>query len=153
MPPAPARNRYAQFNHASTMKELQKLLKPKATTFSTDVYPNLCPEISHVNYDLWTLRITLGFEKIDSPVYVEFKNVVGFRILDESNLLEFWDKNEKVPGWLWKIESGGWFELEKLREGFLAQHHGENHNEFLISGINDCISVIAESDPIITVAK
>lgn len=130
------------------MKDIQKLLKPIVTEFQTEI-PDANPEIYNVTYDLWTLKITLGFDDIKSPIYVIFKNVVGFRVLDEGNLLEFWDKDVRVPGWIWRVESGGWFELEKLRAGFLAQHHGDSHNEYLISGINDCLSVIAESEPII----
>ncbi|MBC5833932.1 hypothetical protein L1S34_14455 [Flavobacterium sp. K77] len=134
------------------MKDIQKLLKPIVTEFQTEI-PDANPEIYNVTYDLWTLKITLGFDDIKSPIYVIFKNVVGFRVLDEGNLLEFWDKDVRVPGWIWRVESGGWFELEKLRAGFLAQHHGDSHNEYLISGINDCLSVIAESEPIIMKAE
>jgi hypothetical protein len=130
------------------MEDIQKLLKPKVAEFQTPITDSN-PEIYNINYDLWTLKITLGFNDIDRPMYVIFKNVVGFRVLDEGNLLEFWNPAVRVPGWIWKIESGGWFELEKLRSGFLAQHHGDSHNEYLVLGINDCISVIAESDPII----
>ena len=130
------------------MEDIRKLLKPKATEFKTEI-SNSNPEIYNINYDLWTLKITLGYSNIDRPIYVIFKNVIGFRVLDEGNLLEFWDKEVRVPGWIWKIESGGWFELEKIRSGFLAQHHGESHNEFLVTGINECVSVIAECYPII----
>ncbi len=130
------------------MENIRKLLKPKATEFQTEIADS-SPEIFNINYDLWTLKITLGFNDIDRPIYVIFKNVIGFRVLDEGNLLEFWDKDVRVPGWIWKIESGGWFELEKIRNGFLAQHHGKSHNEYLVTGINDCVSVLAESEPII----
>ncbi|WP_284653004.1 hypothetical protein [Flavobacterium terrisoli] len=130
------------------MKDIQKLLKPKVVELQNEI-PGANPEIYNITYDLWTLKITLGFDDIESPIYVIFKNVIGFRVLDEGNLLEFWDKDVRVPRWIWRVESGGWFELEKLRAGFLAQHHGDNHNEYLVSGINDCVSVIAESEPMI----
>ncbi|MGZ9675626.1 hypothetical protein [Flavobacterium sp. GNP001] len=130
------------------MKDIQKLLKPKVTEFKNK-FPASNPEIFNISYDLWTLKISLGFDGINKPIYIIFKNVIGFRVLDEGNLLEFWDKEVRASGWLWKVESRGWFELEKLRSGFLAQHHGESHNEFLVAGINDCVSVLAESEPII----
>lgn len=130
------------------MKDIQKLFKPKVTEFQNEI-PDANPEIYNITYDLWTLKITLGFDDIESPIYVVFKNVIGFRVLDEGNLLEFWDKEARVPGWIWTVESGGWFELEKLRAGFLAQDHGNSHNEYLVSGINDCVSVLAESEPMI----
>ncbi|WP_314241587.1 hypothetical protein [Empedobacter tilapiae] len=130
------------------MEDFKKILKPKAIEFKTEI-DGENPEIYNINYDLWTLKLTIGFNEINNPIYVIFKNVSGFRVLDEGNLLEFWDTEVRVPGWIWKIESGGWFELEKLRDGFLAQHFGDSHNEYLVGGINDCVSVIAESEPII----
>jgi hypothetical protein len=131
------------------MENLQNLLKPKVREFNLNFLNNSLPEINNINYDLWTLKITLYFSEISRPIYIIFKDIVGFRVLDEGNLLEFWDNEVRTSGWIWKVESGGWFELEKLRSGFLAQYHGNSHNEFLISGINDCISIIAESDPVI----
>ncbi|AWI26830.1 hypothetical protein [Flavobacterium pallidum] len=131
------------------MKDIQKLLVPKAFKFDTGLVTKSNPEIYNVSYDLWTLTITLGFDDVNGPVYVIFKNVIGFRVLDEGDLLEFWNDDVRVPGWIWKIESGGWFELEKLRTGFLTQHHKESHDEFLVSGMNDCVSIIAESEPVI----
>lgn len=131
------------------MENIQNLLKPKVKEFDINFSNKSDPEIFNVNYDLWTLKITLAFSDHPSLVYVIFKNVVGFRVLDESNLLEFWNLEERIPGWIWKIESGGWFELEKLRSGFLVQNHSISHNEYLILGINDCVSVISESEPII----
>jgi hypothetical protein len=131
------------------MENIQNLLKPKVKEFNLNFLNNSLPEIINLNYDLWTLKITLDFKDIPQPIYIIFKNVVGFRVLDEGNLLEFWNPDIRVPGWIWKVESGGWFELEKLRSGFLTQYHTNSHNEFLILGINDCISVISESDPVI----
>ncbi|TPG31354.1 hypothetical protein [Flavobacterium pectinovorum] len=131
------------------MNDIQNLLQPKIKEFNINFTNDTFPEIINLNYDLWTLKITLDFKDISQPIYIIFKNVVGFRVLDEGNLLEFWNPDIRVPGWIWKVESGGWFELEKLRSGFLTQYHTNSHNEFLILGINDCISVISESDPVI----
>jgi len=131
------------------MENIKDLLEPKVKEFDINFSNKSIPEIFNVNYDLWTLKLTLSFNDHPSLVYLIFKNVVGFRVLDEGNLLEFWDSEVRTPGWIWKVESGGWFELEKLRSGFLAQYHAISHNEYLILGINDCVSVISESEPII----
>ncbi|RKR11954.1 hypothetical protein C8C83_3713 [Flavobacterium sp. 90] len=131
------------------MENIQDLLEPKVKEFDINFSNKSNPEIFNVSYDLWTLKITLSFNDHPSPIYVIFKNVVGFRVLDEGNLLEFWNPDVRVPGWIWKVESGGWFELEKLRNGFVSQHHSIDHNEYLISSINDCVSVISTSEPII----
>jgi len=79
--------------------------------------------------------------------------LLDLEYLDEGNLLEFWDKEVRTSGWLWKVESGGWFELEKLRSGFLAQHLGQSNKEYLVTGINDCVSVLADSEPIIITSE
>ncbi len=131
------------------MKNLQNLLQPKVKELDMNFFKNSIPEIINVNYDLWSLKITLSFREHPSPVYVIFKNVIGFRVLDEGNLLEFWNPKTRASSWVWKIENGGWFDLEKLREGFLSQHHLESNNEYLILGINDCVSIICTSEPIL----
>lgn len=108
---------------------------------------NTIPEISSINYDLWTLKVTLLFPDLRSPVYFVFKNIIGFRVLDESNLLEFWNNEIRVPGWIWEIERGGWFDLEKIRNGFVEGYHdNESRKEYLILGQNECLSVILRSD-------
>jgi hypothetical protein len=131
-----------------TMKETT-LKIPKVRSVETEYFPDELPEIINIDYDLWTLRITLSFVNVNKPVlYVSFKNVVGFRLLDESNLLEFWNPDVRVPGWIWRVENGGWFDLEKLREGFIeGSHENDNRQEYLITGVNECLSIIACSLP------
>ena len=109
-------------------------------------FPGL-PELTNINYDLWFLQITIWFENKKPPIYVRFDDVRGFRVLDEGDLCEFWS-DDRPSGWLWEIEKGGWFDLESIRAGFLsnAQSKGEL-KEYLIVGINDCISVITGVEP------
>ena len=121
---------------------------PKVKTVDFPILTNDLPEIVNINYDLWTLRISLSFEKIDRPIYVTFKRISGFRVLDEGNLLEFWNPAVRVPGWIWLVENGGWFDLEKLRGGFVESYHdNEFFIEYLIMAINDCISIFASCEP------
>jgi len=121
---------------------------PKVKPVDFPILTNDFPEIVNISYDLWTLRITLSFEKIDRPIYVTFKRIRGFRVLDEGNLLEFWNPAVRVPGWIWLVENGGWFDLEKLRGGFVESYHdNEFLKEYLITGINDCISIFASCEP------
>jgi hypothetical protein len=84
---------------------------------------------------------------------VLFKNVIGFRLLDEGNLTEFWGEN-RVSGWLWKVKSGGWFDLEKSRKAFTEGYiENDSRKEYLILGINDCISIISLSEPEVIVPE
>lgn len=111
------------------------------------IITNSIPEISNIIYDLWTLKITLLFPDLKHPVYLIFKNLNGFRVLDEGNLLEFWNNNIRIPGWIWIIEKGGWFDLEKTRNGFVEGYHeNEYRKEYLILGQNDCVSIISMND-------
>jgi hypothetical protein len=104
------------------------------------------PEIVAVNFDLWCLRITLSFEDGEPPVYVMFEGVVGFRVLREGDLLEFWPGASSRSEWLWEVRSGGWFELERGRSGFVS---GEisGINEYFVAGAVECVSVLASAVP------
>jgi hypothetical protein len=104
------------------------------------------PEITDIHYDVWLLRITLHFERLDAPVYVEFDGIRGFRVLDEADLLEFWNLEERVKGWLRCVKSGGWSALESTRSGFVSGITA-NYEEYLLAGMNDCISILAFAPP------
>jgi len=78
------------------------------------------PEIT-LQYDKWTLRISLYFHKDENQMYyVTFSNVIGFRVLSEQDHLEYWNPETRPKGWPWKIEKYGWFDLEKSRSGFVT---------------------------------
>ena len=117
-------------------------------------FPDEIPEIININYDLWTLKVILKFFTSDTLIYVVFKNVIGFRVLNEGNLLEFWNPEIRVSGWIWEIEEGGWFTLEKLRIDFVeGLHENKLRKEYLVLGINDCVSVITCSSPEISYSE
>lgn len=129
-----------------------------ATQYDVNItgIPNTLPEVIHVSYDLWKLEITLIFPDQPIPVYVSFSSI-GFRILDEGDLLDYWDDESRVSGWIWRINSGGWFDQESERGGFLqgqlAKVGYERPHEYLILGINDCVSVFSRGEPQISMAE
>lgn len=49
---------------------------------------------------------------------VTFRDVVGFRVLDERELCEFWNEHSTPNGWLWEVHEGGWLALERTRPSF-----------------------------------
>ena len=118
--------------------------------------PDSVPEVVHVSYDLWRLQITLLFEGQQQPVYLTFKSV-GFRVLDESQLLDYWPKEVRASGWLWRMESGGWFDQESERSGFLmgscAKEGDRRPNEYLLLGVNDCVSILSWGEPQVLLAE
>ncbi|MDH3973801.1 MAG: hypothetical protein OEV42_05935 [Deltaproteobacteria bacterium] len=126
--------------------------KPVSETFeASDSFKGL-PEVTDIHYDLWLLRITLRFQEIDNPVYVTFDAPKGFRVLEEGDLLEFWSNDSRPKGWLWVVKSGGWYDLEKNRSGFVSGVTGV-YSEYLILGESECVSVITDNEPVITEPK
>jgi hypothetical protein len=75
---------------------------------------------------------------------VVFRDPVGFRMLDELELSEFWNTYSEPAGWLWLVESGGWFDLESHRATFNPT--GRRLREYLL--VDDkCISVLCAEKP------
>ena len=127
-----------------------ELKKPVAESVNDSLAIDGLPEIVNINYDLWYLTVTLEFPNRDTPIYVRAEEVIGFRVLDEGNLLEFWNPESRPDGWMWKIISGGWFELESTRKGFISGYDKE-YSEYLILGADDCINIITNIEPKINV--
>jgi hypothetical protein len=106
--------------------------------------PAETPDVECLTYDQWTLRITVRHK--DGLRYVEFAGVIGFRMLDEGDLTEFWNPRVRAEGWLWQVKAGGWLDLEAIRSGFM--HHPDG-KEYLILGLDGCVSVLSKSAPVI----
>ena len=102
-------------------------------------------EIVSVNYHLHNLVISLADE--EKSILVIFDYAIGFRVLDEGNLLEFWPSCSLSNGCVFQIEEGGWFEQESERKGSLMSEVFPEAEEYMISGINDCVSVISTRPP------
>lgn len=92
-----------------------------------------------------------------AAAYCLFDTCVGFRVLDEGDILEFWTLEPRPSGWLWRIHSGGWFDHEKQRDGFLSSSPAGPDwpipSEFLILGIEYCVSVLAYREPTVWIAE
>ena len=73
----------------------------------------------------------------------------GFRVLDEGDLGEFWSECDLTKGWCFEVIEGGWNSLEKTRDHFVTGKLYEPR-EYLIIGLNDCVSILAHEPPIIT---
>ena len=76
---------------------------------------------------------------------VVFDTPRGFRCLDEGDLLEFWQGKRMIENWLFEISEGGWLDYEDKRGGFISKAMG--YREFLITGVDDCVSVINDEPP------
>ena len=114
------------------------------------------PEIVHIEYDLSTLRLNCSFGDSHAPIYLEFTNVEGFRVLDEGQLCTFWSSEPRASGWLWDVKAGGWFALESTRSDFilgLTSSIGNELRDFIVLGINDCVNVLTWDQPRIQLAE
>lgn len=86
-----------------------------------------------------------------AEVLVHFQEVIGYRCLDETDLLEFWPTCASANGWLYEIESGGWRDLESHRTGF-SSRSVPFHRVFLVATRDECFSVISKSLPKVTMS-
>jgi hypothetical protein len=108
-----------------------------------DLEPNIW--VTGVIYSLEKLIVTV--ETPQKLGKVSFDHPIGFRVLDERDLLEYWPMFSLSNGWLYKIIKGGWKDLESERKGFLKELHSED-SEYFIVGENDCVSVLCHDEPI-----
>ena len=77
---------------------------------------------------------------------VIFRNTLGFRVMDELYLTEFWNTYSEPQGWLWEVNSGGWLDLERQRPTFNPDFHHEGVREFFF--VDDhCVSVLCGAAP------
>ena len=97
--------------------------------------------VEHVPASLQTfvLDLNTGFEFV-----IEFSKVIGFRVLDEAYLNEFWPECSISNGWIFEIHSGGW--LTQKSNNLLANMNPKA-TEYFISGCNNCLNVISNSVP------
>lgn len=105
---------------------------------------NETPEVIHTDFDVESLLITIRIDgyRID----VKFESPVGYRVLDEGDLCEFWSTCSSRNGWLYEIKSGGWLDQEKQRPEFLSANTAEI-KEYLVIGCDFCVGVFAWEDP------
>ncbi|BET26677.1 hypothetical protein RGQ30_21780 [Limnobacter thiooxidans] len=105
-------------------------------------------EIVGVNWNTEGLKVSVFSKQWNACVRFEW--VHGFRVLDESDLTEFWQHCNLLNGWVFEVLSGGWRELENQRENFITGK-SDKVKEFLIIGTNECISILSEQPPAISV--
>lgn len=100
--------------------------------------------VRSVRYDGKVLVIDIQGERF-SFARVIFKRVVGFRILEEHNLCEFWPTYSEHFGWLYQVEEGGWLELESTRNCFNEVAPRKLQEYFIVD--EECISVLSLEPP------
>lgn len=93
--------------------------------------------------------LNVDIECVDSAlIRLRFENIVGFRVLDELNLTEFWQDYHEKAGSVWEVQSGGWMDLEGQRSAFCSKGIYPDLREFLVVG-DMCVNVMCPSPPIV----
>lgn len=77
-------------------------------------------------------------------------NLRSFRILDEEDLCNFWEKYPTGNGWLARVFRGGWYDLESTRADFITPHNIPNEILEFLMVCDACVSVLSICDPTIT---
>ena len=75
-------------------------------------------EVLRVHYDVSShasLSVDLSSES-HGHFRVSFDRCSGLRVIDEGQICEFWNTYSQPNGWLWVVQSGGWFDLESQRQ-------------------------------------
>jgi hypothetical protein len=118
----------------------------KASSIEFKSYSGNQTYIESVNYDLDYLKVVVI---ADSNLRIEvcFHQPIGFRCLDEGDLLEFWESEQITSNWLLQIHESGWLAQESNRHGFLSKY--TELSEYLIKGCNECLNVLSTDKPLI----
>lgn len=83
---------------------------------------------------------------------VSFTQVVGFRVLYERDLLDWWtDECNQGVGCVFRILEGGWLCQELRRERFTSHLCLDPLDEYLVLGNDYSVSVLCGSTPQFTV--
>jgi hypothetical protein len=105
-------------------------------------------EIVDIHYDLEFLDVKVSILTTQEALTLRFDMTEGFRVLDERDLHNWWQVITMKDGWCFKVESGGWFSQESSRADFMIGSL-EYYKEYLIIGLDTCISVISQKEPVI----
>nr|WP_315260427.1 hypothetical protein [uncultured Duganella sp.] len=119
---------------------------PILTAIATPFLSDTTVRVQSVNFNLHELSISISSENWN--VEVIFQQTYGFRVLNELDLGEFLTQPEGIlaNGWIFEVADGGWKNLELTRPNFVS---GRNSwvGEYLIAGIDECVSVLSKERP------
>lgn len=106
-----------------------------------------CGEVVSVEYGAGRLCVRLSEIGGESAIEVRFAAVEAYRVMDERDLSEFWPECSSHNGWLFEVLGNGWLSQELCRPGSLVTHMNRGLREFLVAGVNDCVSVLSVVAP------
>ena len=120
------------------------IYEPKVVKVETDFGSDSTVDIDEIAFDKECLNIAVKSKSWS--IKVHFDAIYGFRVLDEGDLGEFWSECNLKTGWCFEVIDDGWNALEKTREHFITGKLYQPR-EYLIIGLNECVSVLAFEQP------
>jgi hypothetical protein len=106
-------------------------------------------EIGRIEHSQNGLKIYVFDVQGESGCLVTFENSLGFRVVDERDLMEYWPVCSTPTGWLFNIQGGGWLDQERTRLGSLMLDMYPGVKEYLVTGINECVSIFSIEAPML----
>ena len=106
-------------------------------------------DVLRIEYSLGNLMVYVEGLTNEPSFAVEFEDVQGFRVLDERDLMEYWPICSTPNGWLFEITTGGWLAQEDERHGSCIKEMYSDIKEYLITGEDDCVSVLTRQEPVV----
>lgn len=110
-------------------------------------------DVHSLHYDMVHLQINMWGDGETDRITLTFPHVVGFRVLDERNLLSYWNEYSQPNGWIYEVHSGGWKDEDAQRDDYHCsadESHALNNplrlREYFVVG-DKCVSVLTYSPP------
>ena len=103
--------------------------------------------VTSVEYRRGSLTVQVTEPGGVRTITVQFEEVEAFRVLDERDLQEFWPACSSSTGGLFEVTDGGWLSQEMQRPGSLLAHMHPNLKEYLLTGSDECVNVLANISP------
>jgi hypothetical protein len=121
----------------------------EANAIKVSDWPLNQSEVAAVEYRFGSLRVHVTDTTSNRTVSMLFEDVQAFRVLDERDLQEFWPACSSATGGIFEINCGGWLSQESQRPGSMLVHMHPQLKEYLVTGQNECINVLATAAPAI----
>ena len=104
-------------------------------------------EVLAIEARLGTLRIEVCELGGSRRLEVRFAATEAFRVMHERDLGDYWPTCSTPNGWIFEVTAGGWLSQEFERpDSLVAKIHSELQ-EFLIAGVEDCVSILSLAAP------
>lgn len=107
-------------------------------------------EIDRIEYAAGRLNVVLKVDDV-CAITAQFSDVIGFRMMDERDLHEYWPACSSLSGVVFEIHSGGWLDQEMRRAGSCIGFYS-TVREYLVTSMMECVSVLCSGRPTIATA-